>query len=123
MDGCNCECAGSTAGEGQQRATAIPAAALLLPEVPNVWDEMEATAEDAVALPEEVQYMEGDAANNLANDAMLLIMHAVQARSQGRSLAEERRASTEHYWRQAEEREEARLFQSSRDGGNDTSSA
>ena len=83
---------------------------------------MDTTEAANVAVPEEVQYMEGDGANNLANDAMLLIMHAVQARSQGRSLTEERRASTEHYWRQAEERDEAQLFRSSRDGHDTPSS-
>ena len=77
---------------------------------------MDTTAQADMAVPEEVQYTEGDGANNLANDAMLLIMHAVQARSQGRSLTEERRTSTEDFWRQAEERDEAQLFSSSRDG-------
>ena len=83
---------------------------------------MDTAAEANVAIPEEVQYMERDGDNNLANDAMLLIMHAVQARSQGRSLTEERRASTEHFWRQAEERDEAQLFRLSRDGSDDPSS-
>lgn len=111
-----CGCAGSTPAAGQQHASASPQQTLVLPDVPNVWDEMDTAAEANVAVPEEVQYMERDGANNLANDAMLLIMHAVQARSQGRSLTEERRASTEHFWRQAEERDEAQLFRSSRDG-------
>lgn len=105
----------------QQHPSASPPQALILPDVPNVWDEMDTTAEADVAVPEEVEYIEVDGVNNLANDAMLLIMHAVQARSQGRSLTEERRASTEHYWRQAEERDEAQLFRLSRDG-NDTPS-
>lgn len=82
---------------------------------------MDTTAEGSLSVPEEVQYMDGDDSNNLANDAMLLIMHAVQARSQGRSLTGgERRATTEQHWRQAEEQDEAQLFRSSRDA-NDTS--
>lgn len=76
---------------------------------------MEVTTEGSVSVPEEVEYMEGDAANNLTNDAMLLIMHAVQARSQGRSLTQERRASAEQYWRRAEEQGEAQLFRASSD--------
>ena len=112
----SCGCAGSTPAAEQQHASASPRQALVLPDVPNVWDEMNITAQVDEAVPEEVQFAEGDGVNNLANDALLLIMHAVQARSQGRSLTEERRASTEHFWRQAEEQDEAQLFQSSRDG-------
>lgn len=118
----SCGCAGSTPAAEQQHASGSPQQALILPDVPNVWDEMDTAAEANVAIPEEVQYMERDGDNNLANDAMLLIMHAVQARSQGRSLTEERRASTEHFWRQAEERDEAQLFRLSRDGSDDPSS-
>ena len=97
----------------------LPSQTLVLPDVPNVWDEMEMTTEGSLSVPEEVQYMEGGEANNLASDAMLLIMHAMQARSQGRSLAEERRASVEQYWRRAEEQGEAQLFRSSSDTSQD----
>ncbi|KAL3148974.1 hypothetical protein ABBQ32_001830 [Trebouxia sp. C0010 RCD-2024] len=99
----------------QLNASVLPSQPLVLPDVPNVWDEMEMTTEGSISVPEEVQYMEGGEANNLASDAMLLIMHAMQARSQGRSLTQERRASAEQYWRQAEEQGEARLFRSSSD--------
>lgn len=113
---------------------AQPARTLVLPDVPNVWDQLTSTTEATLGASEDVQYIEEDDDGNPANDAMLLIMHAVQARSQGRSLAEERRASAEQrrsqgrsltgerrasaeqYWRQAEEQGEAQLFRSSRDG-------
>ena len=106
-----------------------------MPDVPNVWDQLTSTTEASLGTSEDVQYIEGDDDGNPANDAMLLIMHAVQARSQGRSLAEERRpsaeqrhspgrsltgerrASAEQHWRQAEEEGEAELLSSSRDGG------
>ena len=102
---------------------------LQLPEVPNVWDQMHAigaigdgmSPADSVTLdpePEDsVEYMRdgADEGSSLASDAMLLILHAIQARSQGRSLADDRRANAEQYWRQAEEEGEAGFIRSSSD--------
>ena len=99
-----------TAEAGPTPATQEASQTLVLPEVPNVWDQLTSTTEATLAPSEDVQYMEGEDDSNLANDAMLLIMHAVRARSQGRSLGEERRATAEQYWRQAEEQDEAQLF-------------
>ena len=62
-----------------------------------------------------VEYMQdgGDESSSLASDAMLLILHAIQARSQGRSLTDDtRRVSAEQYWRQMEETDEAGFHQS-----------
>ncbi len=86
--------------------------------MPNIWDQLNSSAEDTLASPaDSVEYVNGGDDNNMANDAMLLIMHAVQARSEGRSLTDDRRASAEQYWRQMEEDEEAGFFhRSSTDG-------
>lgn len=97
-------------------ASPRPSQPLRLPDVPNVWDQLTNSTDASLAPTEDVQYIEGDDDANLANDAMLLIMHAVRARSQGRSLTEERRASAEQYWRQAEEQDEALMFRASSDG-------
>ena len=107
--------ADSTQAPQQTQADVQNSRSLVLPDVPNVWEQMLPTADGMLSTPEEVQYMHGED-DNLANDAMLLIMHAVQARSQGRSLTEERRVSAEQYWRQAEEQGEAALFRASADG-------
>ncbi|KAL0020958.1 hypothetical protein WJX79_008557 [Trebouxia sp. C0005] len=114
----------STAGLGSQAAdTGADAGqprqsqALVLPEVPNVWDDMNPAAEEMLPSPaDSVEYINGADDNNMANDAMLLIMHAVQARSEGRSLRDDRRSSAEQYWRQMEEDEEAGFFRLSTDG-------
>ena len=99
------------AGEHQQPQAQV------LPEVPNVWDQMNPSAEQVLPAPaDSVEYIDGADDNNMANDAMLLIMHAVQARSEGRSLTDDRRSSAEQYWRQMEEDEEAGFFRSSTDG-------
>ena len=91
--------------------------ALILPDVPNVWDDMNPAAEEMLPSPaDSVEYINGTDDNNMANDAMLLIMHAVQARSEGRSLRDDRRSSAEQYWRQMEEDEEAGFFRLSTDG-------
>jgi len=91
--------------------------ALVLPDVPNVWDDMNPAAEEMLPSPaDSVEYINGADDNSMANDAMLLIMHAVQARSEGRSLRDDRRSSAEQYWRQMEEDEEAGFFRLSTDG-------
>ena len=96
---------------------------LVLPEVPNMWDEMNSSAGDGMSPADSVEYTQGSEGytqgsddSNMANDAMLLIMHAMQARSEGRSLAEERRISAEQYWRQMEENGEADFLRLSNDG-------
>lgn len=102
---------GADAGQPRQSQ------ALILPDVPNVWDDMNPAAEEMLPSPaDSVEYINGTDDNNMANDAMLLIMHAVQARSEGRSLRDDRRSSAEQYWRQMEEEEEAGFFRLSTDG-------
>ena len=71
-------------------------------------------AMDAVEPEDSVEYMQEGAeeSSSLASDAMLLILHAIQARSQSRSLADDRRVNAEQYWRQMEETDEADFFRS-----------
>lgn len=98
------------AGEHQQPQAQV------LPEVPNVWDQINPSAEHMLPASDSVEYVDGADDSNMASDAMLLIMHAVQARSEGRSLTDDRRSDAEQYWRQMEEDEEAGFFRSSTDG-------
>ena len=109
----------SNTDAGQPQAERRPT--FTLPDVPNEWGEMYSSAGEAVpAATEVVEYMDADDEDGAANDAMLLIMLAVQARSQGRSLTGDRRATAEQYWRRLEENQEAGLFQdfrSSTDSG------
>lgn len=125
---------GSTQLDNQQMQ--VPA----LPAVPNVWDgELGGPTQGADnlditnngSLPnglhgaELVDYAQGGDDPNMEHDAMMLILHAMQARQEGSSFRSERgsdegltedRQTDEQYWRSMEAAHEAAFNSSEQDG-------
>ena len=126
----------SSAQMGNQQHTQVPA----LPAVPNVWDGEVGGHNQSIddsdftnngSLPDGlhgadlVDYAQGGDDPDMEHDAMMLILHAMQARQEGSSLRSERgseeglledRQTDEQYWRSMEAAHEAAFNSSEQDG-------